>query len=177
MASLLLQSQIHRLRSPFGKSTKCRMRHAAISLLPFLMLLWVAFPRDSVLMAPIFDFSRLLLLRQTSYAVKMLVSETTERSHRPRFPLTRPRPRPPLPPLPPRPLELRFGPSISNMSFLLSFNVPLENFPTPGAPTPLSLLPSLLFFILAFSKMMPFSFASFRLFSSFSVCFAMIPLL
>lgn len=92
-------------------------------------------------------------------------------SYRPRFPLPRP------PSLPPRPLDLLFGPSISKMSFLLSFNVPPLNFPTPGAPTPRSLFPSLLFFIFAFSKMMPFSLASLLLFPSFSVCLAMIPLL
>jgi len=61
------------------------------------------------------------------------------------------------------------------MSFLLNFSVPPENFPTPGPPTPLSLFPSLLFFILAFSKMIPFSLASFLLVSSFSVFFAIMP--
>lgn len=93
-------------------------------------------------------------------------------NHLPRCPL----PLPLLPPLSPLLLEPLFGPSISNMSFLLSFNVPFVNLPIPGAPTPLSLFLSLGFLpSLAFSRMMPFSLASFRLMSSFWVCFAIIP--
>ena len=93
--------------------------------------------------------------------------------HRPRFPLPLPPPRPP--PLPPFAAKFFRGPSISEISFLLSVKVPPENFPTPGAPTPLSLLPSLLFFICAFSRIIPFSLASLFLLSSFSPFFAIIP--
>jgi hypothetical protein len=68
------------------------------------------------------------------------------------------------------------GPSISKMSFLLNFKVPPKNLPTAGAPTPLSLLPPELFFsILAFSKIIPLSLASRRLFASLSLCLAIIP--
>lgn len=94
------------------------------------------------------------------------------RNHLPRFPLPLPLPLPP-----PLVDELLLGPSISWISFLLNFNVPPENLPTAGAPTPLSLFPSLLFlpFILALSRMMPFSFASRLRLSSRSVSFATIP--
>ena len=61
-------------------------------------------------------------------------------------------------------------------SLLLKDNIPRENLPMVGAPIPLSLLGSLIFGLEAFSRMIPLSLASRRLFSSLSVDFAIIPL-
>ena len=90
-----------------------------------------------------------------------------------------PVPRPPLPFL----LPLRLSPPlpdpcISSTSLLLSFNVPPLKVPIPGASTPLSLLrftPP--FFFTSFSRMIPFSFASRLLTSSFTIALASIPFL
>lgn len=73
-------------------------------------------------------------------------------------------------------------PCILATSFLDSFKVPPENFPTTGASTPRSLLPLLYFApflllldILTFSRMTPFSLASCRRLVSFRSAFFTIP--
>lgn len=61
-------------------------------------------------------------------------------------------------------------------SCLLKFKVPPENLPIDDPPTPRSLRPVFdLVTLVGFSKIMPFSFASFRRLSSFEAALALIP--
>ena len=71
-----------------------------------------------------------------------------------------------------------FGPCISPMSFWLSLSIPARNLPIVGAPTDRCLRTWLSFFTLAnFSRIMPFSIASFLRTASFSAVLAAMPFL
>lgn len=77
------------------------------------------------------------------------------------------------------PLEVFFRPCISITSRLLSVNIPPLNLPTLGAPIPLCLLLSIVSFLplVTFSRMTPFSLASFLRLSSLPEALAAIPFL